>query len=827
MTLAEFTATFDRSSLQSRLQEAEAQRRMILNAFPLAAFAEMPLERYALRDKDRSTFCYLLEFGSQALGSMKGGSADKLGIYFHIKTGQWRSAIKHLPDPQAAWQALRSDFIQAAQWAQNGEWTRIDTDLKTASYTPSLRTKWLHVLFPDEVIPIFSFSHLVHYIRELGGDFSREGGRYTASANRQLVELVRQRPELQGWSLWEIGHLLWTWNPPAKKPGKTPADGQEAVRWLKTSPGRGAMAWQECLDHGYICVGWDEVGDLEEYESAEDVEAKFNELEPPPNGHLKAQHREQAKQLWNLRELQPGDKVVANQGISKVLAVGTVTEPGYAFDDTRSLMKHTVAVQWDTSFEKTIPQQPLWAFETVAELTEAQKNLILGTPSSPPLMPTQALNQILYGPPGTGKTYRVIREAAAIIAGQPITDDLAAKTAYDQACAEGRVRLATFHQSFSYEDFIEGIRPMMEDDGKAAFQVRDGIFKEIATEAMFACLEKVAALSLNASVSESDLNDSDSRLPRRPGQSTITGRVWQIADDLSTSDTPAARQSVIEKALAEGINSHTAHTQYGHWRKANGLTKFRRVRQVTTENHEAADDFVSKTVQTYLELAPASGWQLRSDKNFPPYVLIIDEINRGNISRIFGELITLIEDDKRAGEPNALRVTLPSSRQPFTVPPNLYLLGTMNTADKSLALLDVALRRRFEFRELAPDFTACADLPEEMRAVLRRLNERIELRKDRDHRIGHAFFMGVNDAAGFNRVFVRKVVPLLQEYFFNDIDGARFVLGEIGREGEPGFLRQITAASADAKYQRNRWRWFTDVESGMDCWARLRETLAS
>jgi 5-methylcytosine-specific restriction protein B len=517
---------------------------------------------------------------------------------------------------------------------------------------------------------------------------------------------------------------------------------------------------------------------------------------------------------------QVGRYVKMNFG-KEIAACGTVmadmVAPGLTQTKTSKVPLHLrVLERVRQGLYRLLPE----AAETSADL----ENLNSPTPS----VMHPALNQILYGPPGTGKTYRVIREAAAIIAGQPIADDQAAKMAYDKASTEDRIRLATFHQSFSYEDFIEGIRPVMEEDGKAAFQVRDGIFKEIATEALFACLEEVPALPPNTSISETDLNDTMSKLPRRPGENTITGRVWQIADELSTNDTPATRLAVIDKALAEGINNHTAHTQYGHWRKAKGLTRFSRARQIENNLTDRDDDeFVSKTVQSYLELGPASGWQLRADKNFPTYVLIIDEINRGNISRIFGELITLIEDDKREGEANALRVTLPSSREPFTVPPNLYLLGTMNTADKSLALLDVALRRRFEFRELAPDFTACADLPEEMRGVLKRLNERIELRKDRDHRIGHAFFMGVKEAEGFNRAFVRKVVPLLQEYFFNDIDGARFVLGEIGRESEPGFLRQITAASADAKYQRNRWRWFTDVEPDMDCWSRLSETLGS
>ena len=118
--------------------------------------------------------------------------------------------------------------------------------------------------------------------------------------------------------------------------------------------------------------------------------------------------------------------------------------------------------------------------------------------------------------------------------------------------------------------------------------------------------------------------------------------------------------------------------------------------------------------------------------------------------------------------------------------------------------------------------TAAAGLNSE---ALKRLNERIELRKDRDHRIGHAFFMQVSDAAEFNAVFHRKVVPLLQEYFFNDTDGVRYVLGEIGREGEAGFLRKIETRDTDAKWHRTRWRWFADVEPKMDCWARLQTTL--
>jgi 5-methylcytosine-specific restriction enzyme B len=146
----------------------------------------------------------------------------------------------------------------------------------------------------------------------------------------------------------------------------------------------------------------------------------------------------------------------------------------------------------------------------------------------------------------------------------------------------------------------------------------------------------------------------------------------------------------------------------------------------------------------------------------------------------------------------------------------------MNTADKSLALLDVALRRRFDFTELPPDFSLCQGLTPAMKEVLLALNDRLEKRKDRDHRIGHAFFIGVTTVDEFNEAFKRKVVPLLQEYFFNDIEGARYVLGEDEKDNDGGFLRRL---DGDSRHQRNRWRWFTDVEPTMDCWARLEMTL--
>lgn len=173
-----------------------------------------------------------------------------------------------------------------------------------------------------------------------------------------------------------------------------------------------------------------------------------------------------------------------------------------------------------------------------------------------------------------------------------------------------------------------------------------------------------------------------------------------------------------------------------------------------------------------------------SDKS-NKYVFVIDEINRGNISKIFGELITLIEDSKRAGEDEAMSVTLPYSQEEFSVPENVYILGTMNTADRSIALMDTALRRRFEFIEMMPKEELLTDIVIdgiEVKKMLETMNRRIEALYDREHTLGHAFFMPLKNEkkATINQlasIFTNKIIPLLQEYFYEDYEKIMLVLG--------------------------------------------------
>ena len=273
------------------------------------------------------------------------------------------------------------------------------------------------------------------------------------------------------------------------------------------------------------------------------------------------------------------------------------------------------------------------------------------------------LNQILFGPPGTGKTYNTVNMALDIVC--PIEGSQWGKKTRDAAIQEyqkmldaGRIVFVTFHQSMSYEDFIEGIKPEPTKDGKITYAVKNGIFKELCAKA-------------------------------------------------------------------------------------------------------------------------------KEDKS-QNYVMIIDEINRGNVANIFGELISLIEDDKRLGASEELRAELPYSHDIFSVPKNVYIIGTMNTADRSVEALDSALRRRFTFKEMMPKSEL---VPEEnyVRKIFKIINQRIEVLKDREHQIGHSYFMGVNSEEGLKAVIYDKIIPLLQEYFYGDYEKIQLVLGE-------GFVKKDSAS---------------------------------
>ena len=443
-------------------------------------------------------------------------------------------------------------------------------------------------------------------------------------------------------------------------------------------------------------------------------------------------------------------------------------------------------------------------------------------------------NIILYGPPGTGKTYSTTRRALELILGKDRIKDIEPsdlKSRFREYQNKGQIEFVTFHQSYGYEEFVEGLRPVLNGDegSDVRYELHDGIFKRIALRAAVEGLPEpeegsdfdglwdrlVAEIREDGErvVKSSSGKSYVLRLssPSNP-QSIKTLRCQSDKDEdededeenlvvtnkeLTASKTKSKilwdKRSIFEEQ-PENLNREMSNQIFGvgvHYTALWIVYKhlFELSRQSATVSEALPIDNAVRRVQQALDRPTADRSSFSFSTETPQYVLIIDEINRGNVSKIIGELITLLEPDKRLGANNELKLPLsysPSHR--FGVPPNFHILGTMNTADRSIALMDVALRRRFTFEELMPDENIIrAELGHNLMDngplidlvvdLFKILNERIRFLYDRDHQLGHAYFLGIKDLENLRLVFVNRVIPLLQEYFYGDWHKICIVLG--------------------------------------------------
>lgn len=385
------------------------------------------------------------------------------------------------------------------------------------------------------------------------------------------------------------------------------------------------------------------------------------------------------------------------------------------------------------------------------------------------LIPNMPLNSILYGPPGTGKTYNSIDKSVAIATGSS-SDHISNKKQFDELRKQGQIEFVTFHQNYSYEDFMVGIRPnVSETTSELSFKKHYGIFYEIAKRAR----ENY----------ENSLKD----------EQTISRENWvnerfeefkeYVESEIEENGKFAIKNNVSIYSVEDEVFIYTGEKENGElWKNqrigmhydaliniyladVQNRQDIKKLENVPSlEKQHATYSF--ELIEKFRQFLKEKGYKFQSTtvqkeplKNF---ILIIDEINRANISKVFGELITLLEDDKRLGKPNELKITLPNGEKEFGVPPNLYLIGTMNTADKSIALIDIALRRRFEFIGYYPDYENEKIKPA-AKTLLQKINEEIyKLKNSADYLIGHAYFM--KDEA-IETTLRNKVVPLLMEYF--------------------------------------------------------------
>ena len=391
-------------------------------------------------------------------------------------------------------------------------------------------------------------------------------------------------------------------------------------------------------------------------------------------------------------------------------------------------------------------------------------------------------NIILYGPPGTGKTYNTIEMAYEIIHGQKTETHRIAQE-YFQSNKGTQIEFITFHQNMAYEDFVQGIKPDINSDD-IKFVKRDGLFKTICDRA------KKNYLSSRKKVVQEDVsfeevfNEFIDKL-----QEEEVSQIEVKMKKASYFITEVNDRSILfsnSKGVQKSLNISTLK----------GMFYERENKTIIGGMQNYYNPLLDELLKIELEKKGLSNGEVIPLKN---YVLIIDEINRANISRVFGELITLLEKDKRLGQENEISVTLPSGDE-LVVPPNLYIIGTMNTADKSIALLDIALRRRFDFKKMFPKTELVLS---EYKDAFDRINKKIKELKGADFQIGHSYFMGADFSLDYN--MESKVLPLLYEYFMNDEDAIKEVLSTAGfefkdsKESDSGLIEFVDIKKVEPK----------------------------
>ena len=438
----------------------------------------------------------------------------------------------------------------------------------------------------------------------------------------------------------------------------------------------------------------------------------------------------------------------------------------------------------------------LTLFEAIKDFIETNCKNITKEEKEFKMQRNQPLNQILFGPPGTGKTFNTINKALEIIDNdffqQNENDRTALKDKFKEYKKAGQIEFVTFHQSYGYEEFVEGIKAIPvgkegnEDGTEMIYAISDGIFKKLSKKSLEEFL-----------ISNTSSNINKKRFILNAKSLNIQAEL--IQDD--ENNFRVIKGSKMRKGYA------TSFEQYNYF-------KLRKEVEDNAKLKEESEFFIFEEDYLFQSLSAASSvilgrmsngmidWKeifenITVDKNqdIKNHILIIDEINRGNISKIFGELITLIEPSKRIGEDEEIKVKLPYSNDDFGVPQNLYILGTMNTADRSIALMDTALRRRFEFIEMLPDLEVLDGLEVDginIKLMLKKINQRIEYLYDRDHTIGHAYFISLKENATLEElenIFKNKIIPLLQEYFYDDWEKIRLVLGDNQKDENYQFIK--------------------------------------
>ena len=782
-----------------------------LHAWPPERIRQMRLEEYTNASRD-DALVYWLEARLDKLGSIWGGSAFKFGIYRRDNTeakdasggriwGQryaWLS--KFGKTEQEAFATIRGRLGEVISAVQEGKIARIDE----IDLAPVLKWK-LAFLYQDRhsplLLPIYKKEMLFFHYRLI--DPRAQLG---ATSYHVMYETLLARHRDQE-DVLAVGKRLW--------------EAYNATRARAPRAWAVPLAWKmpdvEAID---ILCGKTKV-------EPEDVDGTLNNLLSRAN-------------------MSDGDQVaLLVDGEVRALGILLSVEPGqFTWEQVPVRFPSTLPVNPDTQVREltAAEHQDIWRHlpaeqrpralavgdqRSGAEPSAQPAPLAPPPAPEPPPPPCEPQNIILYGPPGTGKTYRTVRRALQVILGSQAIEDLGDKglmALFREHQARGQIEFVTFHQAYGYEEFVEGIRPVLDQgaDAQVRYEVHDGVFKRIALRA--------AADGLTLESSQPDFDELWVRLLRDlTAEGTrvvkaLSGKSYQLSltsvgNIRSNPCDVDAENNVISVSAGHQTASKENASLYWKYRQELGpepeqftyektTQLFAREKGGTGGNHYTAllivymqllelsrmagtrkTDLIDRLARVQLALdKPGPTTTFSFSVQSPQFVLIIDEINRGNMSKILGELITLLEPDKRLAAPNELKLPLSYTPQHrFAVPPNLHVLGTMNTADRSIALMDVALRRRFTFEELMPEAGVIQSVLAQrvtnaafitlVVEVFTALNDRIRFLYDRDHQLGHAYFLDLTDLESLRLVFRDRLIPMLQEYFYGAWDKICIVLG--------------------------------------------------